>query len=53
MPLRDGEQSQGLMMKMRRTLCRISCLVTLLVELSWISVGHGMHREAGSKVSVA
>ncbi|TKS69647.1 Vascular endothelial growth factor D [Collichthys lucidus] len=37
-------------MKTRRTLCRISCLVTLLVELSWINVGHSMHREGGSRV---
>ncbi|TNN52103.1 Vascular endothelial growth factor D [Liparis tanakae] len=34
---------------MKRTLCRISCLVTLVVELSWINVGHGMHREGGSR----
>ncbi|XP_028438671.1 vascular endothelial growth factor D isoform X1 [Perca flavescens] len=38
------------MMKMKRTLCRISCLVTLVVELSWINVGHSMHREGGSRV---
>ncbi|KAK5874187.1 hypothetical protein PBY51_019159 [Eleginops maclovinus] len=37
------------MMKMKRTLCRISCLVTLLVELSWINVGHSVHREGGSR----
>ncbi|KAM9366880.1 vascular endothelial growth factor D [Symphorus nematophorus] len=37
------------MMKMKRTLCRISCLVTLVVELSWINVGHSMHREAGNR----
>uniref|UniRef100_A0A3P8UH65 Vascular endothelial growth factor D n=1 Tax=Amphiprion percula TaxID=161767 RepID=A0A3P8UH65_AMPPE len=39
-----------MMMKMRRTLCRISCLVTLVVELSWINVGLSMHREGGSRV---
>ncbi|KAF0042988.1 hypothetical protein F2P81_004325 [Scophthalmus maximus] len=38
------------MMKMKRTLCRLSCLVTLVVELSWIDVGHGMHREGASRV---
>ncbi|XP_039650122.1 vascular endothelial growth factor D isoform X2 [Perca fluviatilis] len=38
------------MMTMKRTLCRISCLVTLVVELSWINVGHSMHREGGSRV---
>ncbi|KAA8595871.1 hypothetical protein FQN60_011162 [Etheostoma spectabile] len=37
------------MMTMKRTLCRISCLVTLVVELSWINVGHSMHREGGSR----
>ncbi|XP_074522701.1 vascular endothelial growth factor D [Halichoeres trimaculatus] len=37
-------------MKMSRTLCRLSCFVTLVVELSWINVGYGMHREAGSRV---
>ncbi|XP_068455552.1 vascular endothelial growth factor D isoform X1 [Clinocottus analis] len=41
------------MMKMKWTLCRISCLVTLVVELSWIHLGHGMHREGGGRVSVA
>lgn len=49
--LRESEQSQGTM-KMKRTLGRISCLVTLLVELSWINVGHSLHREGGSRVSV-
>ncbi|XP_070815967.1 vascular endothelial growth factor D [Chaetodon trifascialis] len=39
-----------MMMKMKRTLCRISCLVTLVVELSWINVGHSMHRGGGSRV---
>ncbi|XP_041797452.1 vascular endothelial growth factor D isoform X2 [Chelmon rostratus] len=39
-----------MVMKMKRTLCRISCLVTLVVELSWINVGHTMHRERGSRV---
>ncbi|XP_023257423.1 vascular endothelial growth factor D isoform X2 [Seriola lalandi dorsalis] len=34
-----------MMMTMKRTLCRLSCLVTLVVELSWINVGHSMHRE--------
>ncbi|XP_022063995.1 vascular endothelial growth factor D [Acanthochromis polyacanthus] len=38
-----------MMMKMRRTLCRISCLVTLVVELSWINVGLSMHRDGGSR----
>ncbi|XP_028258048.1 vascular endothelial growth factor D isoform X1 [Parambassis ranga] len=38
-----------MVMKMKRTLCRISCLVTLVVELSWINVGHSMHREGGSR----
>lgn len=42
-----------MMMKMKHTLCRISCLVTLVVELSWINVGHSMHREGGNRVSVA
>ncbi|XP_019935422.1 vascular endothelial growth factor D [Paralichthys olivaceus] len=37
-----------MMMGMRWTLCRLSCLVTLLVELSWINGGHSMHREGGS-----
>ncbi|XP_049916102.1 vascular endothelial growth factor D isoform X1 [Epinephelus moara] len=37
------------MMKIKRTLCRFSCLVTLLVELSWINVGHSMHTEGGSR----
>ena len=41
------------MMKMKQTLCRISCLVTLVVELSWINVGHSMQREGGNRVSVA
>ncbi|KAM8877758.1 vascular endothelial growth factor D isoform 1-T1 [Synchiropus picturatus] len=36
-------------MTMRRTLCRISCLVTLVLELSWMDVGLGMHRHEGSK----
>lgn len=40
-------------MKMRRTLCRISCFVTLAVELSCISVTLGMYREGGSKASVS
>ncbi|KAM3876888.1 vascular endothelial growth factor D [Diretmus argenteus] len=35
------------MMKMKRTLCRVYCLVTLVVELSWVNVGHGMNREEG------
>ncbi|XP_039986040.1 vascular endothelial growth factor D isoform X2 [Xiphias gladius] len=39
-----------MMMRMKRTLCRLSCLVTLVVELSWINVGHSMHREGGSRV---
>eukprot|EP00064_Thunnus_orientalis_P003003 superscaffoldBa00000235_g3011 len=38
-----------MMMKTKRTLCRISCLVTLLVELNWINVGHSMHM-GGSRV---
>ncbi|KAM7424393.1 hypothetical protein PAMA_000642 [Pampus argenteus] len=38
------------MMKMKQTLCRIFCLVTLVLELSWINVGHSMHREEGSRV---
>ncbi|KAG7234637.1 hypothetical protein INR49_004162 [Caranx melampygus] len=39
-----------MMVPMRRTLCRLSCLVTLVVELSWINVqGHGVHRE-GSRM---
>nr|XP_046247761.1 vascular endothelial growth factor D isoform X2 [Scatophagus argus] len=37
-------------MKTKRTLCRISCLVSLVVELSWINVGHSMHREGGGWV---
>ncbi|XP_068171066.1 vascular endothelial growth factor D [Antennarius striatus] len=37
-------------MKMKRTLCRISCLVMLMMELSWINVGHGMHRDGGSRI---
>ncbi|XP_037339685.1 vascular endothelial growth factor D isoform X2 [Pungitius pungitius] len=37
-------------MKMKRTVGRISCLVTLVVELSWIDVSHSMHREGGSEV---
>ncbi|XP_030271382.1 vascular endothelial growth factor D isoform X1 [Sparus aurata] len=36
-----------MMMKIKRTLCRISCLVTLVLELSWINVGHSMPREGG------
>ncbi|KAF7649126.1 hypothetical protein LDENG_00146470 [Lucifuga dentata] len=31
-------------------MCRFSCLVTLVVELSWIHVGHSTHRERGSGV---
>lgn len=42
-----------MMMKKKRTLCRISCLVTLIVELSWINVGDSTHREGASRVSVA
>ncbi|KAG7231659.1 hypothetical protein INR49_004195 [Caranx melampygus] len=39
-----------MMVPMKRTLCRLSCLVTLVVELSWINVqGHGVHRE-GSRM---
>ncbi|XP_029314146.1 vascular endothelial growth factor D isoform X2 [Cottoperca gobio] len=38
------------MMKMKQTLCRISYLVTLVVELSWINVGHSIYREGGSRV---
>ncbi|XP_047436827.1 vascular endothelial growth factor D isoform X2 [Mugil cephalus] len=36
-------------MKKERTLCRISCLVTLFVELSWINVGDSTHREGASR----
>ncbi|XP_036952230.1 vascular endothelial growth factor D [Acanthopagrus latus] len=36
-----------MMMKIKRTLCRISCLVTLVLELSWINVGHSMPSEGG------
>nr|XP_020465907.1 vascular endothelial growth factor D [Monopterus albus] len=39
-----------MMMKMKQTLCRIFCLVTLVVELSWINVGYTRHREGGSRV---
>lgn len=35
---------------MKQTLCGISCLVTLVVELTWMKTGHGMHRDAGSAV---
>lgn len=42
-----------MMMKMKRTLWRISCLVTLVVELSWIHVGHSAHREEANRVSAA
>ncbi|XP_031584811.1 vascular endothelial growth factor D [Oreochromis aureus] len=38
-----------MMMKMKRTLWRISCLVTLAVELSWIHVGHSAHREGANR----
>ncbi|KAI3377487.1 hypothetical protein L3Q82_008668, partial [Scortum barcoo] len=44
---RESKHSQAMMMK--RTLCRISCLVTLVVEMSWINVGHSMHREEGNR----
>ncbi|KAK2853830.1 hypothetical protein Q5P01_006491 [Channa striata] len=37
-------------MKMKQTLCRIWCLMTLVVELSWIKVGHSLHREEGSRI---
>ncbi|CAN9507189.1 unnamed protein product [Ophioblennius macclurei] len=37
-------------MKMKGSLCRLSCLLTLAVELSWINVGHGVHRLEGNKV---
>ncbi|XP_008308169.1 vascular endothelial growth factor D isoform X2 [Cynoglossus semilaevis] len=37
-------------MKMKRSLCTLSCLVTLVVELSWINMGHSMHREGGNRV---
>lgn len=36
---------------MKQNICRISCLVTLVVELTWINMGHSMHRDAGSMVS--
>lgn len=39
--------------KMRRTLYRISCFVTLAVELGCISVTLGMYREGGSKASMS
>ncbi|KAM4631092.1 vascular endothelial growth factor D [Polymixia lowei] len=32
-------------MKMKLTMCTVSFLVTLVVELSWVKVGHSMHRE--------
>lgn len=51
--LRTGGQSQGTRMKMKRSLCTLSCLVTLVVELSWINMGHSMHREGGNRVSAA
>lgn len=35
---------------MKQTLCSISYLVTLVVELTWINMGHSMHRDAGSMV---
>ncbi|XP_072321196.1 vascular endothelial growth factor D isoform X2 [Eucyclogobius newberryi] len=38
------------MVTLKKPLWRISCLLTLLVELSWIHGGYGVHREAGSKV---
>ncbi|XP_061608747.1 vascular endothelial growth factor D [Phyllopteryx taeniolatus] len=38
-------------MEMKRTLCRTSCLVTLLAELSWINGSLGLQREAGSRVA--
>ncbi|XP_034536448.1 vascular endothelial growth factor D isoform X2 [Notolabrus celidotus] len=37
-------------MKTSWTLCRLTCFVTLVVELSWIHVGLSLHREAGSRV---
>ncbi|GAA6218825.1 vascular endothelial growth factor D isoform X1 [Lates japonicus] len=40
------------MIKMKRTLCRLSFLVTLVVELSWINVGHSMHTEGGRRASM-
>lgn len=39
--------------KMRQTLYRISCFVTLAVELGCISVTLGMYREGGSKASMS
>lgn len=48
----ESGQNRGIMTNMKRTLCRISCLVTLMVELSWINMGHSLHREGGSRVSV-
>lgn len=38
-------------MRMKQTLCRSSLLVTLLVELCWITTGHSMHRK-GSEVCI-
>ncbi|XP_051919269.1 vascular endothelial growth factor D-like [Hippocampus zosterae] len=39
-----------MLVKMKRTLYRTSCLVTLLVELSWINGGLGLQRQVGSRV---
>ncbi|KAM6943133.1 vascular endothelial growth factor D [Xenentodon cancila] len=38
------------MMKTKLTLCRISFLMTLAVELGWINMGYSMHRKGGSRV---
>ncbi|CAB1454708.1 unnamed protein product [Pleuronectes platessa] len=38
-----------MMMRMRRTLGRLSCLVTLVVELSWINGGHSVDRQGGTR----
>lgn len=39
-----------MMMKMKQSLCRVS-LVVILVELSWLEMGHSMHRAEESGVS--
>lgn len=38
------------MISLKKFLWRISCLLTLMVELSWIHGGHSLHRDAGSRV---
>ncbi|CAG5858334.1 unnamed protein product [Menidia menidia] len=37
------------MTRVKQSLCRMSVMVALVVELGWISVGHSVHTEGGSR----